>query len=200
MKVLQFIVVTCAALMVCLPSEAKEVAKAYEMAVFNGEQAQSGGLPLAYPGDRYRYTFVLDDEYSQDSQMYIKNAIVGVHIIDEDWHAEQGDGEPEWGTILIGDTARTWIKPAHLTSYDYHQGDTPVITQGIEIQSEYEVSNYAGGVPPYIFAVTEEVEQNRYLTVEVINTNAKGETTMTPPYGDFTLLRIGLRVVWASRE
>jgi hypothetical protein len=65
------------------------------MSIFNEHDGQSGGLPLAYPGKRYRYTFVIDDEYSNDHNRYIKSAIIGIHIIVDDWQAEKGDLAPE---------------------------------------------------------------------------------------------------------
>jgi hypothetical protein len=177
----------------------EDIAKAYEMSIFTEDGGQSGGLPLAYPGDSYGYTFVLNDEYSQDPTKYIKAAIVGIHIIDEDWQADRGDLAPEWGRILIDNQPQRWIKPAHLTAYDYHQGEEPQLSTTMEIQSEYEVSTYANGVPPYIFDVTDQVEKNRRLKVDVINVNQGGTTEYRRPFGDFTVLRIGLRVIWATR-
>lgn len=185
-------------LMLSVSATAEEVAKAYEMVVYHDSGIQDGGLPLAYPGDRYRYTFVIDDEFSRDPNRYIKNAIVGIHIIDDDWQAEVGDTAPEWGTILIDGIAQKWVKPPHLTAYHYHQADEPALSLAMEIQSEFEVSSSEGGVPPYIFNVTEKVEANRRLTVEVINVDQLGNETPKSTFGDFTVLRIGLRVVWAE--
>jgi hypothetical protein len=59
----------------------KDIPISYEMPVFvSDKEPQKPGTHLNAPGDTYSYTFIIDDKYSSDPNLYIKNAILGVHI------------------------------------------------------------------------------------------------------------------------
>ena len=175
---------------------AKTVDIAYEMPSYVSGEVQKAGTHLNYPGDRYRYTFVIDDLYSNDPSYRIKTAMVGVHILDDDRGKNAQDNEHEWGRILINEKPQHWIKPSYLKEFDYHHEDKEELSNLMEIQDDFEISSFEGGIPPYIFDVTSTSEKNRMLTIEVINLREDGSINSDSNYGNFTILRVGYRVTW----
>lgn len=156
----------------------------YEMGVFDATtQVQSVGTHLATPGDRYRYTYVIDDEYFGNEQYKLERALFGVHILDADYSGDSGDGAPEWGAILIDGEARTTV------------GKAGVLTDLVEMKSDPEIPS---GLPPYIYVVTDLVIDDGKLVLEVVNLNSNGGEDMSADYGDFNMLRAGLHLYYSK--
>ncbi|XPF94810.1 hypothetical protein ACM9HF_02035 [Colwellia sp. RE-S-Sl-9] len=166
---------------------------AYEMPVFSPSLGtQSAGTHLNAPGDRYRYTYIIEDKYATDPSFILKRANLGVHIIDSDFNKETGDQKPEWGQILINNQPRYWIHFKEIKNY--RKDDVSELTNLVEMKSDDEV----GGVPPYIFNVTELIK-DRKLILEVINLRSDGAIDSSADYGDFNVLRGGLHLYYIKK-
>lgn len=177
----------------------KDISIAYEMPVFVGDEVpQKPGTHLNAPGDIYSYTFIINDKHSSNPDLYIKNAILGVHIIDDDWSREKGDGAQEWGRILINGKPMNWINLPFLKDMGYRVGQTPSSSQLYEFQDDNEVCEKAP-IPPYIFNVTDIAEKDRRVNIEITNVREDGKIEGDAPYGDFNVLRVGFRVIWAHK-
>jgi len=177
----------------------KDIPISYEMPVFvSDEEPQKPGTHLNAPGDTYSYTFIIDDKYSSNPDLYIKNAILGVHIIDDDWSREKGDGAQEWGRILINGKPMNWINLPFLKDMGYRVGQTPSSSQLYEFEDDNEVCEKAP-IPPYIFNVTDIAEKDRKVNIEITNVRKNGKIEGAAPYGDFNVLRVGFRVTWAHK-
>jgi hypothetical protein len=166
----------------------------YEMPNFVDGVQLGPGIHLNAPGDSYRYTFIIDDEYSNDPSDRIEIAQVGVHILDTDWNSESGDAAPEWGRILINGQTQDWVHLDFLEQFNYRSGETPSSSALYEIEDDNEVGTVP--LPPYIFDVTTIARRDRGLTIEVINLRQDGSMDSDAPFGDFDILRIGFAVTW----
>lgn len=156
----------------------------YEMEVFDiKSQVQSPGVHLAAPGDTYRYTYVINDEFAGNPEYKLERALFGVHILDPDFNKADGDSKPEWGTILIDGATATTV------------GKSGFKTDLLEIKSDPEI---ASGLPPYIFSVADQILDDGKMVLEVTNLNQKGGTDMSAEYGDFNVLRAGLHLYYSK--
>ena len=177
----------------------KDIPISYEMPVFvSDKEPQKPGTHLNAPGDTYSYTFIIDDKHSSNPNLYIKNAILGVHIIDDDWSREKGDGAQEWGRILINGKPMKWINLPFLKKMGYRVGQTPSSSELYEFEDDNEVCKKAP-IPPYIFNVTDIAEKDRKVNIEITNVRKNGKIEGDAPYGDFNVLRVGFRVTWAHK-
>lgn len=166
----------------------------YEMPTFvNNQLPQQAGTHLNGPGDTYRYTYFIDDQYLNNKKFYLKRATIGVHIIDRDFQEGGDDGEKEWGSITLNGHALYWIQ--YSSAKGFRQGQIPERTNLVEIMSDHETK----GMPPYIFDVTHLVKKKSQLILEVTNLRRDGTTDSLEPYGNFTVLRGGLHLYYAMK-
>lgn len=156
----------------------------YEMEVFDTEtEKQNAGTNLNAPGDTYRYTYLINDKYSNDPDYVLKRALLGVHIDDPDYSKEAGDVDKEWGSILIdGKALTTTSEPIASTDL-------------VEIMSDAETPP----LPPYIYNVTDNVIDDNKLVLQITNLNEDGTTDSDKPFGSFTVLRAGLHLYYAKK-
>ncbi len=186
--------------LVVLPSfllnvSAETIHKAYEMPVlFDKNTPQQFGTHLNGPGDNYRYTFILQDQYAKSDKYRISKATFGVHILDGDYHKDTGDSTPEWGKIIMDGEARKWITLPFLDK-NYKLNKTSTLSKFYEIESDMEND----GLPPYIFEVTDLI-QDHNLRIEITNLRKDGSISGTSPFGGFQVLRVGLHVWWEKIE
>jgi len=164
---------------------------AVEMSVFDvATKTQGPGTHLNAPGDTYRYTYVIDNEYSNSDKYELVRAIFGVHIIDPDYDKDGGDKAPEWGSITIDGTIPTTVSKLGPNEV------TPIKTDLVEMMSDDEV----GGRPPYIYDALDFVKDDNMLVLEVINLREDGKIDGDAPYGDFNVLRAGLHVYYKEKK
>lgn len=154
---------------------------ATEMNVYDKiSKAQSAGMPLAVPGDKVHYTYVLDNKYAVDPGYVLSRVLLGVHTRDKDKDNFTTDTAPEWGRILINGEARNIL-------------GMNVSSDFIEIASDTE----RGGLP-YGFVGTDMIRNNQ-LALTIENLNSKGTTAMEGDWGDFNFLRGGLHVYYKKK-
>jgi len=165
---------------------------AQEMPIYNAaEKQQRAGIPLNAPGDHYRYSYLIDNQYANNTNFVLEKATIGVHILDADYQADTGDMQPEWGQILLNGRAHHWIH--YPAAKDYRLDEKPELTSLIEIVSDDETS----GMPPYIFDVTQllKIQKNK-LVLDITNLREDGEIEGDAAFGDFTILRAGLHLYY----
>jgi len=173
-----------------------EVHMAYECATFTPGKpnVHMPGADLNGPGDIYRYTLIRDDKYANDPNYVILNAIAGVHVDDYDWSKASGDGNPEWGKILVNGKPMEYLI---LLPTDKRK---PALSDFIEMVSDAEISAEGGPLmPPYIFNVTEEAKKSKMLVFEIINLRKDGSVNGDAPFGNFVINRIGYHV-WYGKK
>lgn len=174
------------------PAKDGETKVSYEMATFDEETStQNGGAELNGPGDIYRYTYFIKDDYIKNPDYKLARAIIGVHIIDDDF-VDGVDKAPEWGSITLDGAPQKWIKfpvPGH------REDEEPALTGLDEIDSDPE----QGGFPPYIFNVPELIAEDGKLVLEVTNLREDGSVDGDAAFGDFTVLRAGLHLFYTKR-
>lgn len=174
------------------PAKEGETKVSYEMSTFDEvAQKQNGGAELNAPGDMYRYTYMVDDKYINDPAYKLERAIIGVHIIDDDF-VDGVDKEPEWGSITLDGKPQKWIQfpvPGHRVD------EKPAMTDLDEIDSDPE----QGGFPPYIFNVPELISDDGKLVLEVKNLRKDGSIKGDAPFGDFIVLRAGLHLFYVKK-
>lgn len=172
----------------------------YEMPNYIDQQQVGPGTHLNAPGDTYRYTFLIDDKYSQNPDKYqVHNALIGVHILDTDWNAVTGDTKLEWGRILINGKTQNWIVPSFLKGSDYRDAHKPKNSGLYEMVDDYEIGN-GKPIPAYIFDVTSLIKQEgNMLTIEVTNLREDGSVDSDAPYGEFSVLRVGFHLNWIEK-
>ena len=152
------------------------------------------GADLAGPGDVYRYTLIRDDKYANDPNYEIVNAGAGVHIDDYDWSKASGDGNPEWGRILVNG------KPMEYGIVMPNDKRKPALSDFIEMVSDAEITPEGRSLfPPYVFNVTEEAKKSKMLVFEVINLRKDGSINGDAPFGNFVVNRIGYHV-WYKKK
>ena len=173
-----------------------DVHMAYECETFTPGKPNKHlpGTDLNGPGDTYRYTLIRDDEYANDPNYEIVNAVAGVHIDDYDWSKESGDREPEWGRILING------KPMKYDIIFPTDKRKPESSDFIEIVSDAEISPGGGPLmPPYIFNVTEAAKKSKKLVFEITNLRKDRSVNGDAPFGNFVVNRIGYHVWYKKR-
>lgn len=174
---------------------AETIHQAYEMPAFaDNNIPQKSGTHLNGPGDNYRYTFFLHDKYAKNHNYRITKATFGVHILDSDYSKLTGDDIPEWGKITMDGKERKWITLPFLGK-NYKLGKTPSLSTVYEIESDME----NGGLPPYIYDVTDLIQDHK-LIIDITNVRKDGKIYSDAPFGDFQVLRVGLHVWWEKME
>jgi hypothetical protein len=163
----------------------------YEMAVFKPPKGPQGpGTHLNAPGDTYRFTYIINDQYSKDPAYEVKRATFGLHILDPEYSKAYGDGPQEWGRILIDGKPRALVGRA-FASKGLKEGE---IKDFMEMVGDPE----AKGSPPYIYTVTDFVKDGK-LVLEVTNLRKDGSIDGDAPFGDFIVLRGGLHLFYGKK-
>ena len=167
-----------------------------EMAVFKPPIGpQEPGTHLNAPGDTYRYTYVLTNQYAMDPSYVVSRASIGIHIIDPEYTKETGDGPKEWGRITLDGKPYVWELSARNKKKGYRRGDKPELTNLVEMKSDPETIS---GSPPYIFDVKRLLKDNK-LVLEITNLRKDGSIDGDAPYGDFIVLRAVLHVFYKKK-
>ena len=151
------------------------------------------GADLAAPGDGYRYTIILNDQYADNPDYEIVQAFAGLHIDDYD-AGKEGDKAPEWGRILING------KPMKTTKIFPFDKREPQSSERLEMISDLEFSpNPKRLMPPYIFDLTELFKKDKNVVFEITNVREDGSIDSDAPFGNFVVNRIGCHV-WYKKK
>jgi len=167
----------------------------YEMGIFplpNGPQKP--GTHLNAPGDTYRFTYIINDKYSNDPNYVLVRTAFGVHVLDPEYTKAKGDGPKEYGRILIDGKPREYLK----RSYAYKnlkESEKKGAQPFMEMASDPET----GGAPPYIYDIIDQVKDDNKVVLEITNVRADGSIDGNAAYGDFTVLRAGLHCFYKKK-
>jgi hypothetical protein len=157
------------------------------------EEIHKPGADLQGPGDTYRYTIIIDNEYHGNPNYKILKAVIGIHIDDYDWIKGSGDTKPEWGKILINGS------PAKFLVISPRDKRKPASSEFMEIAGDEEISPPNRLIPPYVFNVKDIIQNNDTVTIEIVNLREDGSTNSDAPYGNFIVNRVGSHIYYGKK-
>ncbi|WP_417672184.1 hypothetical protein [Roseibium sp.] len=175
------------------PAQDGETKVSHEMATLDVKtETNTGGAELNAPGDTWRYTFIIEDEYINNPNYEVARAIMGVDMLDDDY-VDGVDQEPEWGKILLDGEPRKWVE---LGAPGYREGEKSALTDLDEIDTLPETAD----LPPYVFFVPELIAEDGRLVLEVTNVREDGSIDGDAAYGDFIVLGAGIHVYYKEKK
>lgn len=165
---------------------------AYEWATFNptAPEAHAPGAVLSAPGDHYRYTVLRDDKYANSDDYEVTRAIVGFHI-----DASSPDQPSNrWGRIEINGEPRPYMVMFKPDTREVKLSDL------VPIISDAELSGNPGSsLPPFVFDVTDIINNGENVTVSITNLREDGGQDSDAPFGGFVVNRIGAHIWYKEK-